>query len=193
MFCVHTKLIHLIDNQFKKPFVTPKQVQPKFIQRKGLSPANYDVYYDGFPIENPPVCVKDVPWDAYMKNPQVFDDYLFGYALFGIAKYAPSKKNPEHNKGHIVIQFRKADDALNFLQKIKCSICYSSVLTPCFFGDQKPQDKADYGYPGRVPVMGGLDRSDKDSTSNERPTTNLFFRLSNDLPLLQTSGTCGSM
>lgn len=155
------------DSHFKKPF-TPKKVYKNVLpDRTSLSPANYDVYLDGFPVNNPPVCLKDVPWAEYQKNPSIIDEYLRPFKVFGIAKYGPSKRFTGLDKGHIVIQFFYPESATNFLNTIRNKVCYGSVLTGMFFGEINPQDKGDYGYHGTTPFMGGLTKS-KESNGNSR-------------------------
>lgn len=144
---------------FKRPHAPQKKVyKPIPANRCDMSPSNYDVYLDGFPIKNPPVCVKDIPWTEYQKNPSLLDEYLKPFTVFGIAKYGPSKRFSGHDKGHIVVQFFLPETASSFLNAIRNKVCYSTILTTTLFGEINPQDQRDYGYDGSEPTMGGLSR-----------------------------------
>jgi hypothetical protein len=125
--------------------------------RSNLPTSKYNVYLDGYPEDNPPVLISDLPWTCFIQNRNIFDKYSEGLKVFGSASYPPPtfEDGTPGTFGHLVIQFDEPSDARRFFRSISDGLFFATKLNVNYFGDRDHQFKSVYSYPGKIPFMGG--------------------------------------
>ena len=126
--------------------------------RASMSTSHYDVYKDGYPIDNPPVVISNINYERYLETPSLFDDTLKHFKVFGIIVYRPPILPATQTVGmfsHGVIQFSTYKDALDWVHQVKDRVFHGSKLDFSFFGTNDREFQKNFSYPGATPMMGG--------------------------------------
>lgn len=129
--------------------------------RAHLSPTKYNVYLDGYPIDNPPVVVSRINADYLHNNKHIFDESLSPFSVFGIVVFEPYQDSSSSSGRssaafcHAIVQFNNPEDAQKWAEGIAKMVIAFSKLEVSFFGKADKDFEKFYGYAGKIPVMGG--------------------------------------